>query len=186
MAEPMKNAMKEKILRETAKIIAKDGLAGASIRTVCKASGVQAPTVYYYFKDKDSLIESVTLLAYERYTQKHLSGLDKKAPLKALLKIWSVFFDFVENETDLYSVILMAHIDKKIPDAGVALFKSTIDIFSRADKIRKLTVTPEVAAQIYYSAAQGSALLYLSQSRNVRFRKGIKIARDMCLRGLLG
>lgn len=176
--------MKEKILRAVSKIIAKGGLEAVSTRAVCTEVGISAPTLYHYFNNKSELLESVTLLAYERYTAKDIETLKKGSPLRALLKIWEIYFDFVDSETELYLVILNAHMRGRIPRAGYDLFQSTLAVFSRADKLGQLKFRPSVCAQIFYTSAQGSALVYLSQNKNHNMKKGIKLSRDICIRGL--
>ncbi len=176
--------MKEKILRAVSKIIAKGGLEAVSTRAVCTEVGISAPTLYHYFNNKSELLDSVTLLAYERYTAKDVEGLKRGSPLKALLKIWEIYFEFVNNETELYLVILNAHMRGRIPQAGYDLFQSTLEVFFRADKLDQLRVKPNICAQIFYSSAQGSALVYLSQNKNQNMKKGIKLSRDICIRGL--
>ena len=52
-------SMRENILRLTAGIISKEGFEAASMRAVCKAAGVTAPTLYHYFADKDEIVTMV-------------------------------------------------------------------------------------------------------------------------------
>lgn len=177
--------MREKILVETAKIMAQEGLDRVTTRSVCDRVGIKAPTLYYYFKDKNELIESVTKMAYDRYSQKHLKFSGNKSPARELIAIWNVYFDFVEQETEFYLAIVRAHADGRIPQAGQELFQSTIQVFEKAYKIKKLPFAPKMAAQIYYSMACGAALLYLSQKKNKKMLPGIKTGRNLCIKNLL-
>ena len=44
---------------------------------------------------------------------------------------------------------------------------------------------PKKAAQVYYSAAQGAALLMLSQNKNKELLSGSNLLRDITLNGLI-
>lgn len=181
----MSKSMKEKILSVTAKIIASEGLDAVSIRHVCDKAGVKAPTVYYYFKDKDGLIESVVALAYKRYTKKQLELVKDGDPLLALLKSWDIFFEFVENETDLFHAIVVAHLRQKIPQEGFELFQEIAKIFKTIEESKKLKFEYLAASRIFYATAYGLALVYISQNKNPNMRSEILLTRDLCVKSLL-
>lgn len=181
----MSKSMKEKILSATAKIIASEGLDAVSIRHVCDKAGVKAPTVYYYFTDKDGLIESVVGLAYKRYTKKQLEFVKDKDPLHSLLKSWDIFFEFVENETDLFHAIVIAHLRQKIPQEGFDLFQVIAKIFRKMEEDKKLKFDYLTASRIFYATAYGLALVYISQNKNQNMKSEIIQTRDLCIKGLL-
>ena len=49
----------EKILRVASRLFSEKGYANVSIRDICRASGITAPVVYYYFGDKKGLFDAV-------------------------------------------------------------------------------------------------------------------------------
>lgn len=181
----MKKTMREKILSITAKIIATEGLDQVSIRHVCNKAGVKAPTVYYYFKDKDGLIEAVVALAYKRYTKKQLEFVKDEAPLMGLVKSWDIFFEFVENETDLYFAIVLAHLRQRIPQEGYDLFKVIAEIFKKLEEKGKLKFDYLTASRIFYATAYGLALVYISQGKNPNLKADISLTRDLSIKSLL-
>ena len=176
---------REKILSVTAKIIASEGLDAVSIRYVCEKSEVKAPTVYYYFKDKDGLVDEVVRLAYVKYTKKHNAYIADKDLRTMLVKSWDIFFDFVEVETDLFHAIILAHIKQKIPSEGMKLFLSIAEIFKSLEKINKLALPYYTSAQIFYSTAYGMALVYISQGKNSKLKNNIQLNRDLCIDSLI-
>lgn len=180
----MAKSMREKILSATAKIIASEGLDAVSIRHVCDKAGVKAPTVYYYFKDKDGLIEAVVALAYKRYTKKQLEFVKDEAPLKGLIKSWDIFFEFVENETDLYHAIMIAHLRQRIPQEGYELFKVIAQIFKELEEKGKLKFDYLTASRIFYATAYGLALVYISQGKKPDLKPNISLTRDLCIKSL--
>jgi AcrR family transcriptional regulator len=181
----MPKSMREKILSVTAKIIATEGLDGVSIRHVCEKAEVKAPTVYYYFNDKDGLIEAVVALAYKRYTKKQLELVKNESPLNGLIKSWDVFFDFVEDETDLYHAIIIAHLRQRIPPEGYDLFGVIVQIFKKLEDKNKLKFDHLTASRIFYATAYGLALVYVSQGKNPSLKPNITLTRDLCISGLL-
>lgn len=181
----MKKSMREKILSITAKIIATEGLDAVSIRLVCDKAGVKAPTVYYYFTDKEGLIEAVVALAYKRYTKKQIEFVKDESPLKGLVKSWDIFFDFVENETDLFYAIIIAHLRQRIPQEGYELFQVITQIFKKLEENDKLKFDYLTASRIFYATAYGLALVYISQGKNPNLQSNISLTRDLCIKGLI-
>ena len=177
--------MREKILSATAKIIATEGLDAVSIRHVCDKVGVKAPTVYYYFKDKDGLVEAVVGLAYKRYAKAQFDFVNNVAPMKALAKTWDVFFELVEKETDLWHAIIIAHIRQRIPPEGFELFYSIAEIFKTLEEQGKLKHPYLISAEIFYANAYGLALVYISQGMTPNLKGHIAFSRDLTLKSLL-
>jgi AcrR family transcriptional regulator len=175
----------ERILKISAKIIASEGYDAISIRHVCDKAGVKAPTVYYYFKDKDGLIDAVINLAYQRHIETYAKYVKDKSPLKGVIKTWEAFFDFVDQNPDLYHAIVVAHLKQRIPSAGLELYRSIEQIFKQLDEEKKLKVPYKKAAQIFYATAYGQALVYVSQGSNPELKPHIRLTRDICLQGLL-
>ncbi len=181
----MAMSMREKILSATAKIIGYEGLDAVSIRHVCDTAGVKAPTVYYYFQDKEGLVEAVVKLAYVKYHKRQAELIRGETPLKGLVKSWDIFFEFIENETDLYHAIVIAHLRQKIPAEGYALFQVIAEIFKKLEEKNRLKLPYLTAARIYYATAYGLALVYVSQGKNPNMNSSISLTRDLCIKSLL-
>ena len=60
---PLREAARERLLEATARCIARDGMAGASIAAVAIEAGVSRPTVYRYFEDRQALVEATIFYA---------------------------------------------------------------------------------------------------------------------------
>ena len=178
-------SMRENILRLTAGIISKEGFEAASMRAVCKAAGVTAPTLYHYFADKNDLLDEVTSLAFNKHLELTLKLSRTQDTLKDLKSIWDFYIDFALNESELYLCIVYAHAQGRIHPSGVKCFEITTDLFKAAKEQGKLIYHPKKAAQVYYSAAQGAALLMLSQNKNKELLSGSNLLRDITLNGLI-
>lgn len=181
----MSLSTRENILSIVAKIIATEGLDAVSIRYVCEKAGVKAPTVYYYFKDKDGLLQAVIGAAYKKHAKMYSDFVKGRSSIKALLKTWESFFEFVEKDPELFHAIVVAHLKQRIPEEGYSLYNSIAEIFKKLESEKKLNVTFDIAAQIFYSTAYGQALAFVAQGNNPVLKKNIQLTRNMCLRGLL-
>lgn len=181
----MDSSTREKILTAGAKIIANEGIEAISIRYLCQKVGVKAPTVYYYFNDKEGLLDAIIDLAYLRHSQTYFEFIKGKSSTTALIKTWDSFFAFVENEPELFHAIVIAHLKKRIPAAGTKLFESIAGIFKNLEDKNKLKLPYSKSAEIFYAAAYGQALVYVSQNMNKNLTESIQFTRDLCLRGLL-
>jgi AcrR family transcriptional regulator len=181
----MNLSIRDKILFVTARLIASEGLDAVSIRNVCTEAKIKAPTVYHYFGDKNGLIDAVISISYQNYIKKHHNHVKNSTPLKALVKSWDIFFDFVEENTELFHAIVMAHLRQKIPQEGYELFLSIAEIFKKLENQKKLKLDYYTSAHIFYSTSYGLALAYIAQNKAPRLKKNIRLTRDICIRGLL-
>jgi AcrR family transcriptional regulator len=59
-------ARREELLEAVWRVIARDGIEGATIRTIAKETGWSTGVLAHYFGDKDDIIVSALRLAYER------------------------------------------------------------------------------------------------------------------------
>ena len=181
----MAMSMREKILIAVAKIIANEGIDAVSIRYVCTKVGVKAPTIYYYFKDKNGVIDAVISLAYQKHIQTYAEFVKDKSPIRGLVRTWDSFFEFVDKNPELYHAIVEAHLRQRIPREGVELFESIAEIFKKLEEKNKLRLPYAQAAEIFYAAAYGQALVYVSQNKNPNLIESIRFTRDLCLQGLI-
>jgi len=58
---------KKRILFEATRLFAQKGYAATSIREICRAAGVNKPSVYYHFGDKKSLYRAAYLYACQSF-----------------------------------------------------------------------------------------------------------------------
>lgn len=81
---------KEKEIRTKAvQIIVEKGFDGLSMQKLAKAAGVSPATIYIYFKDREDLIERISIDEVERMTQVTLKGFKPDMSFeKGLKKQW--------------------------------------------------------------------------------------------------
>jgi AcrR family transcriptional regulator len=82
------DARREELLEAVWRVVARDGLEGATLRGMARETGWSVGSLAHYFADKDDILESALRLAYERIAarwERKLAGLDGRAALRELV-----------------------------------------------------------------------------------------------------
>lgn len=86
------------ILRAAERIFAEEGLDGARTEAIAAAAGVNKALLYYYFRSKDDLFQSVIESHMKAFRDRALAVLGTSGPARAiLLRYVSMQFDFVSG-----------------------------------------------------------------------------------------
>src|SRR6185503_2018158 len=93
----------ERILRAAADLLQTGGIEAVSTRAVAAAAGVQPPTIYRQFGDKDGLLDAVASFILEQYIEKKrlLMGIADD-PVFALRGLWDLHVEFGLNQPACY------------------------------------------------------------------------------------
>jgi AcrR family transcriptional regulator len=82
------DARREELLEAVWRVVARDGLEGATIRGMARETGWSVGSLAHYFADKDDILESALRLAYERIAarwERKLEGLTGLPALRELV-----------------------------------------------------------------------------------------------------
>lgn len=114
--EKLEASTRQRVAEAAAALFSQQGFARTTIRQICSAAGITAPTLYYHFESKDGLIREIaseTLRLFVRDVQ----SLDEGASLdEALHALSSKVFRFGEERPA--SIRLIAQLDTTpLPDA---------------------------------------------------------------------
>jgi len=106
-AEPgrSRDALRARIVSAAADLLTRGGRDALTTRTVAAEAGVQAPTIYRLFGDKDGLIDAVAEHGYAAYLaakQPHPAGLD---PVDSLRYGWDLHVGFGLANPALYALM---------------------------------------------------------------------------------
>jgi len=86
---------RETILETTLNIISEVGIQGTSLPDIIKQSGVAAGTIYYYFKDKNDLIDTLYLEVKQEAGKAFIIGIDQDITHKEkFFLIWKNLYLF--------------------------------------------------------------------------------------------
>src|SRR3954453_10940390 len=75
---------REELLEAVWRVIARDGMEGATIRAIAKETGWSTGVLAHYFGDKDDIISSALRLAYERIAARWDAKLEGLTGIRAL------------------------------------------------------------------------------------------------------
>src|ERR1700761_6330028 len=88
----------ERMLRAAAELLKTGGIDAVSTRAVATAAGVQPPTIYRLFGDKDGLLDAVSGFVLEEYMERkrRLIGTSDD-PVVELRELWDLHIEFGFN-----------------------------------------------------------------------------------------
>lgn len=155
--ETKRSDTRKKILDAAARLFAKKGYAGTSIRDITNATKLTQPVIYYYFGSKAGLYKALLEQALNECYYKMSSAASTPGTVRErLVNMISVLFEFVQHKKDLthlaFSIAFAA--EEEVPGEVRDLVKERRiinlyrEIFSQAQKeccIRK-DFTPEELA----------------------------------------
>lgn len=124
---------KDKILTSAAELFAKHGFYKVSVREICEKAEITKPSLYYYFKDKETLLEELmneTQRCVDSLVAKHV---EKKNTLPEILNgIVEVYLEFLSNYphlTRFSSFIQATNVPPKILEMKKERFVNEIGKF---------------------------------------------------------
>ncbi|MFB7336984.1 TetR/AcrR family transcriptional regulator [Streptomyces adustus] len=172
---------RERILRAAARLLAEGGSEALSTRAVCAAAGVQAPTLYRVFGDKDGLLDAVAGYGFERYLAEKHSLAPTEDPVEDLRRGWDMHVDFGLTHPAfyvlMYGTVRPGHRPAAAEDA-YAMLRAMLERTARAGRLR---IPVDAAAQTIQATSAGVTLALISSPADARDR-GLSVrVRDTVL-----
>ncbi|MFD4638309.1 TetR/AcrR family transcriptional regulator [Lentzea sp. NPDC058436] len=165
----MASSTREQILEVTATLLSEVGAAAVSIRDVCQAAGVTAPTVYHHFGDRQGLLEAVAAQGFERYLATK-QGLGASADaLDDLRAGWDRHVEFGLTNPASYQLMYGPTSSRTHASAQQGL-KVLHAMLVRLAQEGRLSTTPDEAVPFIHSACVGTTLTLLSDPANPAHR----------------
>ena len=107
---PQSTDIRERILRVATRLFATHGYGSTSVRQIVEAAGVTKPTLYYWFKNKETLFEEIVQHHVDRVEQLLEEALaadtDTAGRLTGLVE---AMFAGVRDEPDVVRLLMTAH-----------------------------------------------------------------------------
>lgn len=129
----------ETILKAALKIVKDKGIVGLSMSALAKKSGLATGTLYIYFKDKESLLETLYKKLKKEKTSQILLGFQENGEFKSTIKLlWlndlksRINFPDESNFIDQYNTLILCGDDYEVARE----FKKIL--FSHFDKGKKI------------------------------------------------
>src|ERR1700733_13441578 len=96
---------RSKIVDVAARLLREQGPAAVTTRGVAEAAGVQAPTIYRLFGDKDGLLDAVAEHALAAYVADKAVAADSGDPIEVLRGAWHTHIGFGLANAALFAFI---------------------------------------------------------------------------------
>ncbi|QFU89701.1 TetR/AcrR family transcriptional regulator [Amycolatopsis sp. YIM 10] len=155
------NDTRQQILDATAGLLARLGAEAVSIRDVCQAAGVTAPTVYHHFGDKKGLLDAVAEEGFTRYLRTKRARKPSGDPLADLRRGWNDHIGFALEHPAFYRLMYGTPNAEARPPAREG-HRALVAILDRLAAAGRLRLPPEEAATLIHTGSVGTALSLLS------------------------
>ncbi|WP_037715397.1 MULTISPECIES: TetR/AcrR family transcriptional regulator [Actinomycetes] len=175
---------RERILSEAVKLLAEAGPSGLSTRAVATAAGVQTPTLYRLFADKDGLLDAVATFGFESYLAEKRAFEPSEDPVEDLRRGWDVHVAFGLANPAIYTLMYGNVRPGRQPAAAAENRAILCGMLERANARGLLRVPVEAAAVAIEASTTGAVLLLLAQPEEARDVQLIRPLRDVVLDAL--
>ncbi|WP_428956448.1 TetR/AcrR family transcriptional regulator [Streptomyces sp. cg35] len=170
---------RERILAATAKLLSEGGQEAVSTRAVGAAAGVQAPTIYRLFGDKQGLLDAAAAEGFAAYLSDK-TGLEPTGdPIEDLRAGWDLHLGFGLANPALYLLMYGRQRPGATPPpaavAGTEILAAHIRRIAEAGRLR---VTEERAAQLVHAAGSGTTVTLIGQPEGQRDLELSMLARE--------
>ena len=154
-------ATREEIIRATAELLAASETGDVSTREICERAGIQAPTLYRQFGDKDRLIATVVDEAFSRHLDPKRVPAPDADPVQVVRDDWDAHTAWALEHPVFYRLIFSPFVSgsRAAADAHAFLQRD----LERAAAVGLLTVSASVAAQMILSANVGACLMIINR-----------------------
>ncbi|NYF09932.1 AcrR family transcriptional regulator [Leifsonia sp. AK011] len=153
MAEPneTREDTRTQIVEAAAALLRDQGAAAVTTRGVADAAGVQAPTIYRLFGDKDGLLDAVAETVMERHVLLKESSTETD-PIESLRSGWRAQIEFSLANPELMRLLTAREHRSPALEAGIEVLRDRIRGIAAAGL---LTVSPERALGMIHAAGTG-------------------------------
>ncbi|MGW4844405.1 TetR/AcrR family transcriptional regulator [Nocardia brasiliensis] len=175
------NSTRAKLLEAAARLLAESNGAAITTRSICDLAGVQAPTLYHHFGDKQGLLDAVVAHGFERYLRAKRAHEASDDPIADIAAGWDRHVAFALDNPAFYAVMYGQVTPGKRPAAAADAEALLLSLLTRAAGGGRLAVPPEVATQLILAANVGVALALVTTPPDERDLAVSDRARDAIL-----
>ena len=152
---------RERILVAAAALVASGGREAATTRAVAGAAGVQAPTLYRLFGDKDGLLAAVAEQVLADYVATKDQTTAEEDPVVELRRGWDDYIGFGLSHPAVFTLISdPSRSTTSATSAGLAVLAKRVHRVARAGRLR---VTEEHAVDLIHACGTGTVLALIAK-----------------------
>ena len=150
---------RDRIVAAAISLLSEGGRAAVSTRAVSAEAGVQAPTIYRIFGDKQGLLDAVAAHAFAAHLKAHTDLVPTADPVADLRAGWDAHVGFGLENPSLYSLIYgEPRPGQGSPPAAVAALEILAGHVHRIAEAGRLRVDEVHAARLLHAAGTGTTL----------------------------
>jgi AcrR family transcriptional regulator len=149
------------IVECAAQLLREQGASAVTTRAVAQAAGMQAPTIYRFFEDKDALLDAVAEHAFATYVAGKTLVEDSGDPVADLRAGWQTHIGFGLANAALFALLTDPSRGAHSPAAaaGLEVLRAREH---RVAAIGRLQVPERRAVELIHAAGTGAVLTLLS------------------------
>jgi AcrR family transcriptional regulator len=170
-------------------VIARKGVAGATMQEIAAEAGIAKGTLYAYFRDRDELLAKTATRAYDRLVQELGTSFETPGPLAArLTSIVRRQLEFFDQHRELFRAYLALsnreNAARKSKQAYLARLEKMFVEARERGQIRG--VDPHEVAAIWADCVRGVVVRRLEEKSKTSREEQAAFVVDMLLRGIAG
>lgn len=156
-----------RIIEVAAKLLRERGSSGLTTRAIADAAGVQAPTIYRLFTDKDGLLDALAEHALANYVSRKTQAEPTGDPVAELREAWERHIGFGLENPELFVLLTNPHRAAHSPaaEAGQEVLRARV---GRIAAVGRLRVSEHRAVELIHAAGTGAVLTLLASQPGSR------------------
>jgi AcrR family transcriptional regulator len=147
-----------RIVEAAGRLLEEGGEDAVSTRAVSAAAGVQAPTIYRLFGDKQGLLDAVVTHGFERYLAEKTVREETDDPVADLRTGWDLHVGLALERPALYTLMYARPNGEGHSPAARAAFAVLAALVRRIAAAGRLRVPEDRAVGLVHAAGSGAAL----------------------------
>jgi AcrR family transcriptional regulator len=176
---------RERILAAATLLLAEEGREAVSTRAVSAAAGVQAPTIYRLFGDKQGLLDAVAAQGFAAHLAEKSTLEPTDDPVEDLRKGWNLNVQFGLANPALYTLMYTEPRPDGPPPAAVAALETLAGHISRIAEVGRLRIDQARAAQLVHAAGSGTTLALIATPQDRRDMSVSELAREAVIAAIV-
>ncbi len=149
---------RSRIVEAAARLLEEGGPDAVSTRAVSAAAGVQAPTIYRLFGDKQGLLDAVVVHGFETYLAEKTVRAESDDPVADLRLGWDLHVGLALSRPALYTLMYARPRGDGHSPAARAAFAVLAALIRRIAAAGRLRVGEDRAVGLVHAAGSGVAL----------------------------
>ncbi|MGA6152977.1 TetR/AcrR family transcriptional regulator [Stenotrophomonas sp. NPDC087984] len=172
---------RDRIVTAAARLLSEGGPDAVSTRAVSSAAGVQPPTIYRLFGDKQGLLDAVVAHGFTEYLSSKTAEEPTDDPVADLRAGWDLHIGLGLANPALYSLMYGGHRPGISSPASVAAFEMLARLIRRIAEAGRLAIPEERAAALVHAAGCGTTLTLIATPEDRRDPELSRTAREAAI-----